>query len=76
MREFLSDLPVLWIPRVAPHKQRRGRVPRIPECHQVMAQLIIIERIACENQKVAHAGKREEVQPWVMRDLQLDGGRA
>jgi hypothetical protein len=41
-----------------------------------MTQLIIIERIACENQTVAHAGEREKIQPWVMRELQLDGGRA
>lgn len=41
-----------------------------------MTQLIIIERVARENQTVAHAGEREKIQPWMMRDLQLDEGRA
>ena len=49
---------------------------RIPESHQIMAKIIVVDLILHRDQIISEVREWEEVEPWMMRDPALDYRRA
>lgn len=71
--KVLCRLPPPRIPRFAPHNHALPPARRVEEPYHIRAQLIV-PFIARADEVVAHPGKRQNVDPRVVRDASLQGG--
>lgn len=73
LQKPLCDLPVFRIRGVPPHQHTAGVHPRVPEPHDINAQLAVVEIVFPRREQVISDFRDgEEIQPGVMRDCLLE----